>query len=51
VEPHKLRNVRSAAVSGALARRAAELGVDLPDGYQPFVANIVNGHHFEHVTL
>ena len=46
----QLRNVRSAAVSGALARRAAELGVDLPAGYTAVVADRVNGHEFADVA-
>jgi hypothetical protein len=50
VSGRQLRNVRSAATSGALARRADELGVDLPDGYETFVADRVNGHQFEELT-
>jgi hypothetical protein len=41
----QLRNIRHAATSGALRRRAAELGVPLPDGYVDHPGRgRVNGH-------
>jgi len=41
----QLRNIRNAATSGALRRRAAELGVELPDDYQDQpVRDGINGH-------
>jgi hypothetical protein len=51
VSGRQLRNVRSAATSGALARRAAELGVDLPDRYQSVVADRVNAREFEELAV
>jgi hypothetical protein len=50
VSGRQLRNVRSAAASGALARRAAELGVELPADYTAVVADRVNGHEFADVA-
>ncbi len=38
----QLRSIRSAALSGSLARRSAELGVDLPDGFTETVADRVD---------
>ena len=41
----QLRNIRNAATSGALRRRAAELGVELPNDYQDQpVRDGINGH-------
>jgi hypothetical protein len=41
----QLRNIRHAATSGALRRRAEELGVDLPSGYADSPAGVrVNGY-------
>jgi Protein of unknown function (DUF2637) len=46
----QLRSIRSAALSGSLARRAAELGVDLPDGFAETVSERINGHEFEGIA-
>jgi Protein of unknown function (DUF2637) len=46
----QLRNVRSAVRSGALARKAGELGVQLPDGYADTIAEPINGHEFEGIA-
>jgi hypothetical protein len=50
VTGRQLRNTRSAAVLGALARRAAELGIELPAGFAPGVPKRVNGHQFDEVA-
>jgi hypothetical protein len=43
----QLRNIRNAAVTGALRRRANELGVQLPAGYIDHPAHRrTNGHQF-----
>lgn len=39
----QLRSIRSAALSGSLARRAAELNVELPDGFADTLGDRVNG--------
>jgi hypothetical protein len=46
VTARQLRNIRHAATSGALRRRAEEMGIDLPPGYtdKP-VSGRLNGHH------
>jgi len=41
----QLRNIRNAATSGALRRRATELGVELPAGYRDHpVKRGIDGH-------
>lgn len=39
----QLRSIRSAALSGSLARRAVELNVELPDGFADTLTDRVNG--------
>jgi hypothetical protein len=47
----QLRNIRNAATSGALRRRACELGVPLPAGYLDRPAgNRINGHELIEVA-
>ena len=46
----QLRSIRSAALSGSLARRAAELGVELPDGFAETVSERINGHEMEGIA-
>ena len=41
----QLRNIRNAALSGAIARRATELGIALPNGYTERPNLRINGHH------
>jgi hypothetical protein len=40
----QLRNIRNAATSGVLRRRAGELGVHLPAAYDSTAGERVNGH-------
>jgi hypothetical protein len=46
----QLRNIRSAALAGSLARRAVELDVDLPDGYAETVTERIGGHDPKGIT-
>ena len=46
----QLRSIRSAALSGSLARRAAELDVELPESYAETVSERLNGHDLEGVA-
>jgi hypothetical protein len=46
----QLRSIRSAALSGSLARRAAELGVSLPDGYAERVSERNKRHDSEGIA-
>jgi hypothetical protein len=50
VTGRQLRNIRSAAVSGALARRATELGVELPAEFTAGLPERVNGHKLDPVA-
>ncbi len=45
-----LRSIRTAALSGALERRAGDLGVELPAGYAGQLAQRVEGHEFARVA-
>jgi Protein of unknown function (DUF2637) len=46
----QLGNIRNAAISGALARRATELGVALPYGYIDCDSESINGPDLAHIA-
>lgn len=50
VTGRQLRNIRTAVVSGALTRRAAELGVELPAEFTTAVRHQVNDHRLDQVA-
>ncbi len=50
VTGRQLRNIRTAVVSGALTRRAAELGTELPTAFTTAVPHQVNDHRLDPVA-